>query len=175
MCVCVCVRVCWRTYYVTGRSLRCSPGWGNPWLCAVMLYMGEGSKREQWRLLCSLQGFSQVLCYPQAKWALLGLCMFWDPMGLSNQLSYEAGSFSRCCLNPQGVFSQWFEALFLRARALGLCGLFCSAFVPPGLSVRECGTTGSSSHHFVGSASCSLACPIPQSATSLGLPATALL
>ena len=30
------------------------------------------------------------------------------------------------------------------------------------------------SHHLVGSASCSLACPIPQCTTSLGLPAAAL-
>ena len=31
--------------------------------------------------------------------------------------------------------------------------------------------TGSASHHLVGSASCSLACPVPQSATLLGPPA----
>ena len=38
----------------------------------------------------------------------------------------------------------------------------------------ECGATGSASQHLVGSASCSLACPVPQSTTSLGLPAAAL-
>ena len=42
-----------------------------------------------------------------------GLCTFWDPVGLSNELSCEAGSFSRCHLNPQEVFSQWFEGYFL--------------------------------------------------------------
>ena len=48
-------------------------------------------------------------------------------MGLSNELSCEAGSFLRCCLNPQGVFNQWFEALFPRAGALGC--VVC--FAPP--------------------------------------------
>ena len=48
--------------------------------------------------------FSHFLCYPQANWALLilihrwvGLCTFWDPGGLSNKLSCEAGNFSCCC------------------------------------------------------------------------------
>ena len=40
-------------------------------------------------------------------------------MGLSNDLSYEAGSFSRCHLTPTGVFTQRFEALFPWAGALG--------------------------------------------------------
>ena len=55
-----------------------------------------------------------------------------------------------------------------------MCSLFCSPTVPPSLSMRECGATGSSSHHLVGSASCSLAYCISQSTTSLGLPAAAL-
>ena len=40
-------------------------------------------------------------------------------MGLSNELSCEAGSFSCCHLNPTGVFNQRFEALFVHAGALG--------------------------------------------------------
>ena len=55
-----------------------------------------------------------------------------------------------------------------------MCSVFCSPAVPPGLSVYESGATGSASHHLGESASCSLACPVPQSATSLGLPAAAL-
>ena len=47
-------------------------------------------------------------------------------------------------------------------------GLLPSPAVPPGLSRHECGAAGSASHHLVGSASCSLACPIPQSTSSLG-------
>ena len=79
----------------------------------------------------SWMAFSHFPCYPQAKWALLvlipmwiGLCMFWDPVGLSNYLSCEAGRLSHCHLNPQGVFNQWFEALFPRAGALG-CAVCC--------------------------------------------------
>ena len=54
-------------------------------------------------------------------------------------------------------------------------GPLCSATVPPGLYMHECGAIGSASHHLVGSVSCSLACLVPQSATSLGQPATTLL
>ena len=49
-----------------------------------------------------------------------------------------------------------------------MCSLLCSPGVPPGLSMGECGAIGSSSHHLVGPASCSLACPVPQSTTSVG-------
>ena len=38
-----------------------------------------------------------------------------------------------------------------------------SPAVPASLSKHECGASGSASHLLVGSASCSLACPIPQS------------
>ena len=41
--------------------------------------------------------------------------------------------------SPTGVFNQWFEALFPRAVALCLCGLFSSPAVPPGLCMCECG------------------------------------
>ena len=52
-------------------------------------------------------------------------------------------------------------------------GLLHSPSIPPGLSPHECGAVGSASHHLVRSASCSLACPVPQSATLLGPPAAA--
>ena len=68
---------------------------------------------------------------------------------------------------PTGVFTQWFEALFPRAGALGCRVCFTAPAVPPGLSMCKCGAAGSASHHLVGSASCSLACPVPQSTTSL--------
>ena len=49
----------------------------------------------------ALAGFQYFPCYLQANWALLVqilgwviLCMFLDPVGLSNKLSCEAGSFS---------------------------------------------------------------------------------
>ena len=56
-----------------GWSLRYSPGWGNPLHCIVALYVGEGSEREQCRLLSSCPTFSHFSCYPQANWALLVL------------------------------------------------------------------------------------------------------
>ena len=94
-----------------GWSLRCSPVWGNPRHCVVALCVGEGSEREQWRLLCSLPDFSHFPWYPQANWALLvlipkwvGLCTFQDSVGLCNELSSEAGSFSCCRLNHHWCF-----------------------------------------------------------------------
>ena len=42
----------------------------------------------------------------------MGLRTFYDPVGLSSELSCEAGSFS-CCLNPHKFLSvRGFEALF---------------------------------------------------------------
>ena len=76
-----------------------------------MLYVGEGSEREQWRLLHSLLVFSHFLHYPQSNWAVLmlipmwvGLCTVKDPVGLSSGLSCEAGSFSHCRLSPHRCF-----------------------------------------------------------------------
>ena len=61
-------------------------------------------------------------------------------MGLSNELSCEAGSFS-CCLNPHRCFQ--LEVLRLYFPALGpwVVGMSHSPVVPPGLSARKCGTT----------------------------------
>ena len=76
-----------------------------------MLYVGKESDREQWRVLHSLPVFSHSLHYPQSNWALLvllpewvGLCTFCDPVGLSNELSCEARSFSHSYLNPHRCF-----------------------------------------------------------------------
>ena len=66
-------------------------------------------------------------------------------MGLSNELSCEAGSFF-CCHN----FPRCFQSEVLRLISLrlnpGLCGLSGSPVVPPGLSACKCGTTWSASH-----------------------------
>ena len=67
---------------------------------------------------------------------------------------------------PMGVFNQRFEALFLCAGAL-VC-VICYAPMPF-LLVYLCMNVG-----LWGSASCRTACPVPQSATLLGLPAAAL-
>ena len=46
------------------------------------------------------------------------------PVGLSKELSCEAGSFSHCHFNSHGCFNQRFEALFPRAGALGCAVCF---------------------------------------------------
>ena len=122
-------------------------------------------------MLHSLPAFSHFPRYPQAKWALLvpipgwvGLCTFWDPMGLSNELSpVRLGVSPSAASTHTGVFNQWVEVLFPRAGALGLCSLFHSPFDPPGLSARECGICQPL-----------LAPPAAHSMASLGPPATAL-
>ena len=82
-------------------------------------------------------------------------------MGLSNNLSCEAGSFSCCCLNPTGVFNERFEASFPHAGALGC--LVC--FAPPlFLLVYVCANVGL----LLLLAVALSAGFIPQSATSLG-------
>ena len=84
--------------------------------------------------------------YPQANWAHLVLipkwvcsCTFWDPVGLSNKLSCEAGSFS-CCCNPQRFLQP--EVLRLYFPMLEPCVAW---FVPSGLSTSKYVTTGSTS------------------------------
>ena len=83
-------------------SLRYLPGQGNSLGWVVVLYVGEESEME----LCHLLGFWQLsitfLTIHKQNWALLvlipgwvGLCTFWDPVGVSSELSCEAGSFSR--------------------------------------------------------------------------------
>ena len=75
---------------------------------------------------------------------------------------------------PTDVFSQRFEALFPPSLDPWVATSASLPHpIPPSLSTHECWPAGSASYHLVGSASCSLACPVPQSPTSLGLPAAA--
>ena len=85
--------------------------------------MGEGSEREKCCLLGSPLAFSHLPpCYPQANWALLvlipgrvSLCMFQDPVGLSNELSVRLG-VSPAAATPTGFL--WSEVLRLYFPAL---------------------------------------------------------
>ena len=67
----------------------------------------------------------------------MGLCTAQAPVGLSNDLSCEAGSLSCCCPNPHGHFQS------------EVC-LSCAVCFTPhrlsGLSVCECGAVGSATH-----------------------------
>ena len=65
-------------------------------------------------------------------------------MGLSNNLSCEAGNLSCCCPNPHRRFNQRSETLFPRAGALGCVVCFAPRRLS-GLSVHKCGAAGSAS------------------------------
>ena len=146
-----------------------------PTSCLVMWYVGQGSEREQLYLLRSLPVFSHFPGYPQSNWALLvlipgwvGFCMFWDPVGLSNDLSCEAGSFSCCCLNPHRCFQSEVLRLYFPALEPWVARLSCSPVFPPGLFAHKCGTAQSASHCSPQSSSSCLAmsprhpgCPSP--------------
>ena len=73
---------------------------------AKCLICAKHSARHKRQMMKQSQSLSHFHHYPQANWALLvlipgwvGLCTFQDPVGLSNELSYEVGSFS-CHFNP---------------------------------------------------------------------------
>ena len=93
-------------------SLKCSPGQGNPRGFVVMLYVGEGSEREQCCLLRSLPVFSHFPHYPQANWALLVLIPWWVVCVCSRTLcvslmnSPVSLGVSPTASTPTGVFNQ---------------------------------------------------------------------
>ena len=112
--ICCCCCCCCLGAPVTykGWSLRCSPGRGNPCHCVVTLYVGEGSEREQCRLLCSAS-FQSLPCYPQSNWALLvlipsgwasvcSMTLWVSPMNSPARLGLSPAA----ALTPTGVFSQ---------------------------------------------------------------------
>ena len=144
-----------------GPSLRYSPVQDYPLHCIVVLYVGEGSEREQCLLIGPCPTFSHFPHYPQANWALLvlvpgweGLCMFREPVALSNEFSCESGSFP------------WWNPV--------LHGLSLSPVVPPGLPTHKGEMTRSTGHHgpptaasFYQSSSCCLSgCPLCPSCLS---------
>ena len=124
-------------------------------------------------------------CYPQANWALLVLLPSWvicvhsRPLWVSPSNSpVRLGVSPAAASTPTGVFTQRFEALFPRTGAMGCVVCFAPLqflpvylCVPPGLSMCECGATGSISHHLVGSTSrCTSSPPqLPISAPPTGL------
>ena len=115
----------WRVCYFKGWSLRCSPGRGNAGCCAVTLYVEEGLRGSNGARSTLHQTLSPPLL-PTIKLGssgagsrLGGLVRTLGPVGLSNDLSHEAGVSPAAAPTPTSVFNQRFEALFPRARALG--------------------------------------------------------
>ena len=106
--------------------------------------VGEGSYREQWRLLHSLLVFSHSLHYPQSNWAPLVLIPEW--VGLCTLLwvspttsPVRLGVSPAAASTPMGVFNQRFEALFPHAGDLGCMVCFVP---PPFLPVYLCANVG---------------------------------
>ena len=130
-----------------GWSLRYSPGRDNPSLCVLTLYVGEGSEREQWRLLCSLVDFNHSLhyhnqigpfwcCFP-GRWACACSRTLWvSPTDSPVRLGVSPAAAPA----PTSVFSQRFWGFVSPHWSPGLRGLTRSPVNPPCLSARECGT-----------------------------------
>ena len=57
---------------------------------------------------------------------LVGLCTLQAPVGLSNDLSCEAGSLSCCCPNPHGHFQSEVWGFISPCWSPGFCGLLWS-------------------------------------------------
>ena len=87
--------------------------------------------------------FSLSPCYPQSNWSPLvlvpewvGLCTLLAPVGLSKNLSCEAGSLSCCRPNPHGHFQSEVRGFISPRWSPGLRGMLHSPPFRPGLSVR---------------------------------------
>ena len=155
----------WRACYISKeQSLRCLGGQGNPCCCIVMLYMGEGSEREQCHSLHSRLAFSHFHRYPQANWAFLVMISQWVVCVLSRTLwvsptnsSLRLGVSPAAVSTPIGFYSQRFWDFISLCWNPGLGSLSHSPVVPPSLSTCKCGTTWSTSDH--------LASPSPPAAS----------
>ena len=116
----------WPVYYFKGRSLRCSPGWGNAGHCAVTLYVGEGPRgsNDACSTLHQISVFHSdtdnqtgpLWCWFPSGWA----CACPRPLWVSPTTSpMRVGVSPAAAPTPTGVSNQRFEALFSRAGALG--------------------------------------------------------
>ena len=138
---------------------------GQPTELRCDLVCGEGVREGAMALAPLSAGFQSLPLLPTIKVDPSGaasqcvdLCMLWDPVGLSNELSCGAGSFPTAVSTPTGVLSQWFEALFPQAGTLG-CAVCSQVY-----QLLPCQPA----------AALPTPLPAPQSATSLVLPAAAL-
>ena len=118
------------------------------WLCAVMLYVGEGPSGSNGARLTLLRisifhsdthnQTGPLWCWFLSKWA----CAHSRPLWVSpTTSSVRLGVSPAATPTPRGAFNQRFEALFPRAGALG-CAVCFAAHHSSGLSVCECGDVG---------------------------------
>ena len=140
----------------------------------MVLYVGEGSEREQCHLLSSLLVFSHFFSYPQSNQALLLLIPGWvgllcsrtlwvSPMNSPLRLEVTLAVSVATGFSVSIPFS-FFEALCACTRTLDVQSAWLPS-VPHDLSARKCGTTHSTSQHLTRSASHCLACPSPPATT----------
>ena len=124
----------WCACYIKGRSLRCSPGWGNAGCCSVTLYMGEGPRGSNGACstLCRFsvtpptthKQIGPFWCYFPSGW----VCVHSRPLWVSPTSSpVRLGVSPAAASAPLGVFNQWSEALFPCAGALG-CTVCCRVY-----------------------------------------------
>ena len=127
-----------------------------------MMALAPLSARFQSLPLLSRSNWSPLVLIPE--WVGLWVNPHSRPLWVLQQTFLWVWEFLLLPPQPPRVFSViGFEALFPCAGTLGCMVCFTPV---PFLPVYLCAN--------VGSASCSLACPVPQSTTSLGLTATAL-
>ena len=133
-------------------------GRGNAGHCAVMLYMGEGSRgsngaRSPLHRISVFHSSTHnqtgpLWCWFPSGWA----CACPRPLWVSPTTSpVRLGVSPAAAPTPMGVFNQRFEALFPRAGALAYAVCFAPRCLS-GLSVCECGAAGSASRQ--------TACPV---------------
>ena len=131
----------WRVFYLMGRSLRCSPGWGNAGRCAVMLYVREGPRgsngaRSTLHQISVTPSYTHNQTGPLWCWFLSGwACAHSRPLWVSPTAStVRLGVSPAAAPIPMGVFNHRFEALFPRTGALG-CAICFAPHHLSGLSV----------------------------------------
>ena len=110
-----------------GQSLRYLPGWDNPGCCTVVLYVGEGSKREHCCLLALLlAGFQWLPLLPTSKlgssgadsW-VGGFMYVLGPCGSVQRTLLWGSEFLLLPQLPQVFSFRGFEALFTHTGTLG--------------------------------------------------------
>ena len=140
----------WRVCYFKGRSLRCSPGWGNNGRCPVMLYVGEGLRGSNGArsssTLCRISvtpsathnQTGPLWCCFLSGWA----CACSRPLWVSPTTSpVRLGVSPDAAPTPRDVFTQGLRLYFPTLEPWVTWSALLPA-VHPGLSMCECRAAG---------------------------------